>query len=168
MFKVTKEALALMAEKLPSYFGVSAREITLEELHVITIMNQKGWILSPCFYGEKSSEGVKLQPCVSWFNKFCKRDGKVFQYSCCVNYDKLEVLLYNSERLIATFPSLSDLFDYFDNLNYVDTIHCTGCNVKGINTLLFEEFCENGQYNFSTKDAKIYNENFMQFLNFEE
>lgn len=114
---------------LPAYFGVGIKYITYEQLSLVTRMLNHKWVLIPGFYGDKTSEGVMLKPNVGWFSLSVRDvDNKniIYQYTAYINFNKLEILLYNSERLIATFYNIEDLFDYMPHLYNGYPVVCVG------------------------------------------
>lgn len=126
-FEFTEQDVA--RNVLPAYFGVGIKYITYEQLSVVTRMLNHKWVLIPGFYGDKTSEGVMLKPNVGWFSLSVRDvDNKdiIYQYTAYINFNKLEILLYNSERLIATFYNIEDLFDYMPHLYNGYPVVCVG------------------------------------------
>mgnify|MGYP003290663592 CR=1 FL=1 len=158
------ELLNVITKELPSMYGATAENITVEKAFVVSIMQQHGWKLIPGFYGDKTDEGVKLKPNLSWFmfiGQTIDEPHKIFQYLVCINYKEITATVYNSERLIGVYPSLEDMFNSL-NLKNLTPINIEQCTLDVINSILLSNLFENVFFNedidFSTinKNEKLY------------
>ena len=131
---------------LPICFGLTCKYITYEQLSVVTTMLNHSWTLIPGFYGEKTNNGVILKPNVGWFSltmRDINKENVIHQYTAYINFSKLEILLYNKERLVATFYNLEDLFEYMPQLNNGIPLTYVGYNDEHLNEKINAFTCYN-------------------------
>ena len=153
------ELLNVITKELPSMYGATAENITVEKAFVVSIMQQHGWKLIPGFYGDKTDEGVKLKPNLSWFmfiGQTIDEPHKIFQYLVCINYKEITATVYNSERLIGVYPSLEDMFNSL-NFKNLTPINIEQCTPDVINPIL-SNILKNDDIDFSTinKNENLY------------
>lgn len=153
------ELLNVITKELPSMYGATAENITVEQAFVVSIMQQHGWKLIPGFYGDKTDEGVKLKPNLSWFmfiGQTIDEPHKIFQYLVCINYKEITATVYNSERLIGVYPSLEDMFNSL-NFKNLTPINIEQCTPDVINPIL-SNILKNDDIDFSTinKNENLY------------
>ena len=143
---------------LPRMFGTTIECITYEQLTVITKLLNLGWNLCPGFYGEKTDKKTVLKPNLGWFIMWLKKDELVFQFTLYVNYTKEELMLYNSEKLIATFYNVNDVLDYIFNLTKLTSDKITKCvsyyNPDHINRI--SDFMDEGFNEYIKKDDLMF------------
>lgn len=117
---------------LPSLYGTTIKDITYEQLAVITSMLNHGWSIIPGFYGEKTEYGVMLKPNLSWFILWAKNDELLYQYTACVNYNKGEIVLYDSTHQLAIYNCINDMYECMPYLDEYIPVMCTGYNDKQV------------------------------------
>lgn len=118
-----------LAEKIiPSLYGTTVRDITYEQLTFMTNAMNDGWQIVPGYYGEKTENGTLLRANTSWFsfvglklNEFGNYDSWDL-YRMCVNYNRFEngfpkneIMLYDWQGHIGTFPTYWDMLSCTDN-----------------------------------------------------
>lgn len=143
---------------LPQMFGTTIKYITYEQLTIITKLLNLGWNICPGFYGEKTDNGTVLKPNLGWFIMWLKDENKIFQYTLYVNYNKNELMLYDSENLIATFYNLQDTLDYIMNTTRLSSDNITLCTsyYNPVNLSLISDFIEEGFSEYIKKNDLVY------------
>ena len=154
--KLTEVEVA--SQILPQMFGTTIKNVTYEQLSTITKLLNLGWNICPGFYGDKTDNGTILKPNLGWFIMWLKHENKIFQYTLYVNYTKGELMLYNSENLIATFYNLYDAIDYIMNSTRLSSDNITLCTsyYNPANLSLISDFAEEGFNEYIKKNDLVY------------
>ena len=112
-------------EVLPRLYGRTIEKLTYGELNIITNMLNHSWTLLPRYNEDFIDDGVGnmyLKPDYSWFTLWCDDETDLHQYTCKINYDANLVKLYDSQRLVATFMTIDDMFKCMKQLEKTEPL----------------------------------------------
>lgn len=142
---------------LPSMYGVTVKDITYGQLDIITQMINNNWRLCPGFFCVEDENGVKkLKPNLNWFVMYCDDDGFLFQYTCHVDYETNNVTLYNTDRMIAKYATIDDMYECMPRLLKTQPIKCVGCDIDGLSENLTAFYHYNFDGEIFKKENKVY------------